>query len=255
MPRRKRDDQFAMKHRRSRPTITIRPPFGPRANAVTARSISPASRRLIGLSSTPERRRHGLDHGPLSEPSWASPDPGRQPRASRCGAISLSSSSHFALRPYSNWMKPVALPPGRARLSTKPPPTGSTTFGEHDRHACGSPAATIGDVERRAANDHVRRERDQLRRVLAHARRYRRALQRLSIRRLRPTVQPNFCKPLQERRDVGLRFRIVRGQSMSTPMRRIRSACCARAASGHAAAAPPSSVMNSRRLMCPRGHA
>ena len=37
---------------------------------------------------------------------------------------------------------------------------------------------------------------------------------------------------------------------MSTPMRRIRSRCCARAASGHAAAAPPSSVMNSRRLMC-----
>ena len=31
-------------------------------------------------------------------------------------------------------------------------------------------------------------------------------------------------------------------------MRRIRSACCARAASGHTAA-PPSSVMNSRRLI------
>ena len=30
-------------------------------------------------------------------------------------------------------------------------------------------------------------------------------------------------------------------------MRRTRSGCCARAASGHAAAAPPSSVMNSRR--------
>ena len=30
-------------------------------------------------------------------------------------------------------------------------------------------------------------------------------------------------------------------------MRRIRSGCCARAVSGHAAAAPPSSVMNSRR--------
>ena len=38
---------------------------------------------------------------------------------------------------------------------------------------------------------------------------------------------------------------------MSTPMRRICSRCCARAASGHAAAAPPSSVMNSRRLMVP----
>ena len=33
----------------------------------------------------------------------------------------------------------------------------------------------------------------------------------------------------------------------STPTRRIDWACCARAASGHAAAAPPSSVMNSRR--------
>ena len=30
-------------------------------------------------------------------------------------------------------------------------------------------------------------------------------------------------------------------------MRRIRSACCARAASGHAAAAPPRRLMNSRR--------
>ena len=34
-------------------------------------------------------------------------------------------------------------------------------------------------------------------------------------------------------------------------MRRMRSGCCARAASGHAAAAPPRSVMNSRRRMCP----
>ena len=32
-------------------------------------------------------------------------------------------------------------------------------------------------------------------------------------------------------------------------MRRIRSACCARAASGHVAAAPPRSEMNARRFM------
>ena len=43
------------------------------------------------------------------------------------GASSLSSSSHFPLIPYSNRAKPVALPPGRARLSTKPAPTGSAT--------------------------------------------------------------------------------------------------------------------------------
>jgi hypothetical protein len=37
---------------------------------------------------------------------------------------------------------------------------------------------------------------------------------------------------------------------MSTPMRRMRSPCCARTAIGHATAAPPRSVMNSRRLVC-----
>src|SRR6516165_4796648 len=36
-----------------------------------------------------------------------------------------------------------------------------------------------------------------------------------------------------------------------TPMRRIRSPCCARAASGHAAAAPPTSEMKSRRFTVP----
>ena len=34
---------------------------------------------------------------------------------------------------------------------------------------------------------------------------------------------------------------------ISTPICRMRCGCCARAARGHAAAAPPSSVMNSRR--------
>jgi ABC transporter substrate binding protein len=36
---------------------------------------------------------------------------------------------------------------------------------------------------------------------------------------------------------------------MSTPMRRFRSICCGRAASGQTATAPPSSVMNSRRFI------
>src|SRR5262249_59875995 len=45
----------------------------------------------------------------------------------RRGAVCLSNSNHFALRLNSNDMKPVALPPGRARLSTYPAPTGSLT--------------------------------------------------------------------------------------------------------------------------------
>jgi hypothetical protein len=36
---------------------------------------------------------------------------------------------------------------------------------------------------------------------------------------------------------------------MSTPIRRIRSGWCPLAVTGHAAAAPPSSVINSRRPM------
>ena len=38
------------------------------------------------------------------------------------GAICLSSSNHFAP------INPVTLPPGRAKLSTKPAPTGSATL-------------------------------------------------------------------------------------------------------------------------------
>jgi len=44
------------------------------------------------------------------------------------GAISLRSSSHFPLVLYSNGVNPVALPPGRDNLSTKPAPTGSGTY-------------------------------------------------------------------------------------------------------------------------------
>jgi len=36
----------------------------------------------------------------------------------------LSSSSHLPLNSYSNELNPVMLPPGRARLSTYPAPTG-----------------------------------------------------------------------------------------------------------------------------------
>ena len=69
----------------------------------------------------------------------------------------------------------------------------------------------------------------------------------MSIRRLRPTVQPNWfsaCTNAAMRACTS----IVRGYLMTTPMRRIRSRCCALAAIGHAAA-PPSRVMNSRRLI------
>src|SRR5215468_2936422 len=51
VPGRQRDDQAATSARSAR--RTIRPPLGARANAATARSISPVLRISIGLSSTP----------------------------------------------------------------------------------------------------------------------------------------------------------------------------------------------------------
>jgi hypothetical protein len=67
------------------------------------------------------------------------------------GAISLSSSSHFPLMPYSNAVNPVALPPGCAKLATNPAPTGSMTFANTIgalRLACCS-AATLALAEAR----------------------------------------------------------------------------------------------------------
>src|SRR6185503_2365274 len=81
------------------------------------------------------------------------------------GPISLSSSTHFALMPYSNDVKPVVLPPGRARLATKPAPTGSAmptnTIGTVRLACCNVP--TFGLPVARMTG----RERHQFRRVSA----------------------------------------------------------------------------------------
>ena len=74
------------------------------------------------------------------------------------------------------------------------------------------------------------------------------AAQRTSIRTLRPTVQPNCCQPLQERRETGLPFRIVRGYSHEHADAPHPLALLRARRERPAAAAPPSSVMNSRRF-------
>ena len=63
---------------------------------------------------------------------------------------------------------------------------------------------------------------------------------------LRPA---EFLETLAERCDPGASFPVALGIAISTPIRRMRSRCCARAASGHAAAAPPSVAKNFRRPM------
>ena len=67
--------------------------------------------------------------------------------------------------------------------------------------------------------------------------------QRVSIRTLRPSTPSRRAASASRtprRGSVPVRI-IAAAVARSTPMRRTRSPCCARAASGHAAAAPPSS--------------
>ena len=201
-----------------------------RAKAATARSISAASRTLTGLTSTP-------NDGATDwiAPNWPIPAvmAGSRRTAARVtpGAICLSSSSHFPLMPYSNAVKPVALPPGRARLSTKPAPTGSGTITNTIgtvRVACSNGA----DGRAASGQDDVRRERDQFRRVFANA---------LGIARGPAIVDPHVAAdrsspiaaaPCRNAARRACPSGSSAASGMSTPMRRIRSACCARAASG-----------------------
>ena len=68
----------------------------------------------------------------LSSFSWnsvATPPPNhRSPTRARLGTVSLSTSSLFVFSSGDKLESPVTLPPGRARLATKPAPTGSPMF-------------------------------------------------------------------------------------------------------------------------------
>src|SRR5262249_40078301 len=201
--------------------------FAEPATAITVRSISLA----------------------LRTPNWAFPAGLAVSRriAARVvlGAICLSSSSHFPLKLYSNSKKPVVLPPGRARLSTKPLPTGSivpaNTIGTERLACCNAPTVCSG-----RGQDHVRRERNQFRRVSANV---------VGIVRAQTIVDPHvaadgpakFPEPLQERRIAGLCFRLVRsdgGKHADPPhalallrARRDRP-CCGSATEQHDEVAP-----------------
>src|SRR5262245_16283379 len=162
------------------------------------------------------------------------------------GAICLRCSSHLPPMEYSKSSKPVMLPPGRARLSTKPPPTESATAanttGTVRVTCCNSPKAEL-PLARMTSGARATNSAAYLR-----VRSVSPPPQRLSIRMLRPTAQPASCNPC---RNAAWRA-CVSGSSaawyISVPTRRTRSRDCPRAASGHVVA-PPSSVMNSRRRM------
>src|SRR5215831_17772604 len=182
------------------------PPFGERAKAAIARSISPASSMLTGLNSTPN---DGATD--CSAPHWPVPEAIAASRMTAArvtrGAISLSSSSHFALIPYSNVVKPMTLPPGRAKLSTKPAPTGSgvcvNTIGTL-RVACSNGGTTAPPAARMTSG-----QRDQFRRIFAKAVGIAGPPARVNLQ-VAALGPAQLLQALQERRDAGLTLWIVR---------------------------------------------
>src|SRR5262245_49521094 len=223
--------------------VAISPPFADRAKAVMARSISTASRTSIGPTST-------LSDGAIAwmTPNWAIPEEfvGSRRTATRLtsGAISLSSSSHLPLRLYSVERKPVALLPGRARLSTIPAPTGSPT--KDNRHGAGC-LPERPNCRDAMGEDDIRRERNQFGRVSANV---------VGIDSSPANVDPQvaadgpaeFLQLLLERSEPCLIFRSVRGcgqEHADAPhpaallrARRERP-CCRRAAKQCDERAPP----------------
>ena len=73
--------------------------------------------------------------------------------------------------------------------------------------------------------------------------------QRASMCTLLPSIQPNSCSACWNAVRRARASGSLATSGKSTPMRRTGSGCCARAASGQTAAAPPISVMKSRRLI------
>src|SRR5262249_40110247 len=207
MPIRQRDNEVAMNERqcgcRHDQAAILR-----RANAVTARSISPASRRSTAVNSIPSD----------GATAWIAPNcpipeatAGSRSTATRVtrGAISLSTSSHFPLMPYSKIMKPVALPPGSARLATKPAPTGSATVTNTIgivRVAYSNGAAVAVPVPpMRTSGARATHSAACLRMSSALA-------QGVSIDQVAAVAPAQLLEGLHQRREAGLSFRIVRWQ-------------------------------------------
>jgi hypothetical protein len=160
--------------------------------------------------------------------------------------ISRSSSSRLAARSVTWVDRPVILPPGRARLATRPSPTGSrpsaNTMGMADvaRLSAGTavPAVTMTSGLRRTSSL-----------AISTSRSLRPSAQRYSSATVWPSIQPSSRSRCTRAAVHGAH---TDGDVVPTiPMVGSFPVPCAVAAIGHATAAPPSAVMNSRRLIGP----
>ena len=173
----------------------------------------------------------------------------RKAMAAACGKSSCSSCIRLVTATPPNIVIPVALPPGRLRVATRPSLTGSplavNTIGIVWVAAladCGEgspPVAAITATCRRtnsAANSGSRSNWP--------------CAQRYSTATFWPSTKPVSLRPWRNARK-----RSAYGSGNSVPINPITgtAVCCARTGSGHAAAAPPRRLMNlRRRISAPR---
>src|SRR5262249_44440344 len=161
------------------------------------------------------------------------------------GEISLSTSSNFAPNPNSAERKPVALPPGCARLCTIPKPTGSVTaantIGTERLTFCR--ATTLGgDVAKTTSGASPTNSFARSRKLSSPA------PNRTSTCRFVPGLQPSPCIAFWNAATRAAISASVSSPGTNTPIRRVCGPCCACTTSGHVAT-PPTSVMKSRRLI------
>ena len=162
------------------------------------------------------------------------------------GIISRRSSSRLPASSRDYCDNPVTLPPGRARLAIMPVPTGSlasaNTMGITDVTCfvagTARPDVTITSTLSRTSSAAISAKLS-----------LRPCAQCISIRTVRPSIQPSSFSRCT---NVAVHWFQAKGVAVpKNPMVGSFAACCARAASGHAITALPSSVMNSRRFSEP----
>src|SRR5262249_48288541 len=143
-------------------------------------------------------------------------------------------------------VKPVRLPPGCARFGTSPWQTGSVT--------CVNTIGTAPLCSRSAVVTGVLLAKIKSGAMASSSAAWScntlpSPAQRYSIERLRPLTHPSSWRPSSNATTRDCASGSLATSPISTPIRRICLGCCARAASGHAAAVPPSATSNSRRPM------
>ena len=150
------------------------------------------------------------------------------------------------------FVNPVALLPGRARLSTIPSPTGSTAFANTigtDRLALCTAWTALAPEAKMTSGVSATNSAACLRYNSRSP-----ALQRMSMRTLRPTDQPASCKPCRNAASRAWPSSSSAAKFIITPTRRVPSDCCACAASDQLVAKPVIPLMKSRRrITSPKG--